>query len=71
MSDTEDIPGPMDLPPMHDITQRRIDVVKVVVSLCFTYTLCIALTRVWIRRNIYGPDDWVALAATVSDPSWD
>ncbi|KAL8708852.1 MAG: hypothetical protein Q9220_006308 [cf. Caloplaca sp. 1 TL-2023] len=55
----------MDAGPPHDIVRRRVDALKVVVSLCLCYTLCIAFVRVWIRRNIYGPDDWTALAATV------
>ncbi|KAL8668498.1 MAG: hypothetical protein Q9168_006873 [Polycauliona sp. 1 TL-2023] len=67
MSDGEEIPPPsgMNVPPVHDLATRRVDAVKVAISLCLCYTLLIALLRLWIRRNLYGPDDWVALAATV------
>lgn len=61
MSDTETVPTG----PPHDAAQRRVDVLKITVSLCLTYTLCIAFLRVWIRRNIFGIDDYVALVATV------
>ena len=62
MSDSETPPSG----PMHDIARRRIDVLKITVSLCLTYTLCIAFLRVWIRRNLYGVDDYAFLGATVS-----
>lgn len=35
-------------------------------SLCVAYTLCSAILRGWIRRNIYGIDDVVIAAATVT-----
>lgn len=35
------------------------------ISLCLCFTLCMALLRVWIRRNAYGPDDAVIGVATL------
>lgn len=35
------------------------------ISLCLTYTLCIACVRVWIRKGAYGSDDIVIACATV------
>jgi hypothetical protein len=40
------------------------DALNLTVSLCLCYTLCIALTRFWIRRGAFGFDDAVVLAAT-------
>jgi len=41
------------------------NVVNLVVSLCLTYTLCIACVRVWIRKSAYGLDDVVVAVATL------
>jgi hypothetical protein len=35
-------------------------------SLCVAYTLCSAVLRGWIRRDIYGVDDVVIAAATLT-----
>jgi hypothetical protein len=35
-------------------------------SLCVAYTLCSAVLRGWIRRDIYGIDDVVIAAATIT-----
>ena len=35
-------------------------------SLCIAYTLCSAILRGWIRRDIYGVDDAVIAAATLT-----
>jgi len=35
-------------------------------SLCVAYTLCSAILRGWIRRDIYGIDDVVIAAATLT-----
>lgn len=35
-------------------------------SLCVAYTLCSAILRGWIRRDIYGVDDAVIAAATLT-----
>jgi hypothetical protein len=35
-------------------------------SLCVAYTLCSAVLRGWIRRDIYGVDDVVVAAATLT-----
>jgi hypothetical protein len=35
-------------------------------SLCVAYTLCSAVVRGWIRRDIYGIDDVVVAAATIT-----
>jgi hypothetical protein len=40
------------------------DAVAFTVSLCLCFTVCIALLRVWIRRNAYGVDDIVIGLAT-------
>lgn len=39
--------------------------VDLTISLCLTYTLCIAGIRVWVRRGTYGVDDIVVAAATL------
>ncbi|MCJ1231161.1 hypothetical protein MMC12_007837 [Toensbergia leucococca] len=49
-----------------DPARRRINALEVVISLCFTYALCIFGMRLWMRRNLYGLDDLIALIATVS-----
>lgn len=36
------------------------------VSLCLTYTLCIACVRIWIRKGVFGIDDLIVLVATVA-----
>lgn len=41
------------------------DVVAFTISLCLCFTVCIALLRVWIRRNAYGSDDIVIGVATL------
>lgn len=68
MSDAEEIPASsgMNVAPVHDLPTRRVDALKVALSLCLCYTLLIAFVRVYIRRNLYGPDDWTAFGATVS-----
>ena len=43
----------------------HVDALNLTVSLCLCYTLCIALTRLWIRRGIFGVDDSVVLIATL------
>jgi len=35
-------------------------------SLCLAYTLCSAILRGWIRRDIYGVDDVVIAGATLT-----
>ena len=35
-------------------------------SLCIAYTLCSAILRGWMRRDIYGVDDAVIAAATLT-----
>lgn len=35
------------------------------ISLCLCFTVCVALLRVWIRRNAYGLDDAVIGVATL------
>ena len=42
------------------------DSLKFTNSLCVAYTLCSAVLRGWIRRDIYGVDDAVIAAATVT-----
>lgn len=64
MSDAE-VPAAIDMPPVHSLERRRVEALKVAVSLCLCYTLCIAFLRVYIRRNLYILDDWIALGATV------
>lgn len=49
-----------------DLQTQRKQAYNVLISLCVTYTICIFLMRVWIRRKQYGPDDLVALAAMVN-----
>ena len=44
---------------------NRVDALNLTVSICLCYTLCIALTRFWIRRGVFGFDDLVVLAATL------
>jgi hypothetical protein len=41
------------------------DAVAFTISLCLCFTVCIALLRVWIRRNAYGSDDLVIGVATL------
>jgi hypothetical protein len=41
------------------------DALNLTVSLCLCYTLCIALTRLWIRKGAFGFDDAVVFAATL------
>ncbi|KAI4243231.1 MAG: hypothetical protein L6R40_003599 [Gallowayella cf. fulva] len=67
MSDAEEIPASsgMNVAPVHDLPTRRVDALKVALSLCLCYTLLIAFVRVYIRRNLYGPDDWTAFGATI------
>jgi hypothetical protein len=43
----------------------HVDALNLTVSLCLCYTLCIALTRLWIRRGAFGLDDVVVLIATL------
>ena len=43
----------------------HVDALNLTVSICLCYTLCIALTRFWIRRGVFGFDDLVVLAATL------
>jgi hypothetical protein len=43
----------------------HVDALNLTVSICLCYTLCIALTRFWIRRGVFGFDDVVVLAATL------
>jgi len=43
----------------------HVDALNLTVSLYLYYTLCIALTRFWIRRGAFGFDDVVVLAATL------
>ncbi|KAL8939076.1 MAG: hypothetical protein Q9216_003554 [Gyalolechia sp. 2 TL-2023] len=64
MSEAE-VPAAIDTPPIHDLDRRRVEALKVAISLCLCYTLCIAFLRVYIRRKFYSWDDWIALAATV------
>lgn len=42
-----------------------VDAATLTVSLCLTYTICIACVRIFIRRGAYGVDDLVVLLATV------
>ncbi|KAK5127064.1 hypothetical protein LTR85_008423 [Meristemomyces frigidus] len=35
------------------------------ISLCLTYTLCIACVRIWIRKGAFGADDLVIAVATI------
>jgi hypothetical protein len=42
------------------------DTFKFTNSLCVAYTLCSAILRGWIRRDIYGIDDVVIAAATLT-----
>jgi hypothetical protein len=49
--------------PSHHI--GHVDALNLTVSLCLCYTLCIALTRLWIRRGVFGLDDLVVLIATL------
>ena len=39
--------------------------VNLTISLCLTYTLCIACVRVWIRKGAFGSDDAVIAVATL------
>lgn len=41
------------------------DAVNLTISLCLTYTLCIACVRLWIRKGSFGVDDIVIAVATV------
>ena len=41
------------------------DAVNLTVSLCLTYTLCIACVRLWIRKGAFGADVLVIAIATV------
>ncbi len=41
-----------------------VDTLKLAVSLCLTYTICIAAIRIWIRRKAFGIDDGVVFLAT-------
>lgn len=50
-------------PPKHRIGFA--DSLKFTTSLCLTYTLGVALLRVWVRRGIFGTDDIVICVATV------
>jgi hypothetical protein len=43
-----------------------VDALTLAVSLCLTYTLCIACVRIWIRRGTFGYDDLIVLVATVT-----
>lgn len=47
--------------------ELRADAIKVVVSLCLTYSLCLILAGLWIRirSRTYAWDDVVGLIATV------
>lgn len=36
------------------------------VSLCLTYTLCIACVRIWIRKGVFGVDDLTVFLATLA-----
>lgn len=48
--------------PQHEGYQNA---VNLTVSLCLTYTLCIACVRIWIRKSAYGIDDFVIAVATL------
>ena len=41
------------------------DTLNLTISLCLTYTLCIACVRIWIRKGAFGSDDLVIAVATV------
>ncbi|KAK5131889.1 hypothetical protein LTR08_000477 [Meristemomyces frigidus] len=41
------------------------DSLNLTISLCLTYTLCIACVRIWIRKGAFGADDLVIAAATI------
>jgi len=42
-----------------------VDAATLTVSLCLTYTICVACVRIWIRRGAFGIDDVVVLLATI------
>lgn len=41
------------------------DALNLTISLCLTYTLCIACVRIWIRKGSFGSDDLVIAVATL------
>jgi len=48
--------------PQHEGYQNTLNLT---ISLCLTYTLCIACVRIWIRKTAYGIDDFVIAVATL------
>jgi hypothetical protein len=43
-----------------------VDALTLAVSLCLTYTLCIACVRIWIRKGQFGYDDLIVFVATIT-----
>jgi hypothetical protein len=40
------------------------DALNLTISLCLTFSLCIACVRIWIRKGAFGIDDFVIAVAT-------
>ena len=61
------LPTPHAMSDTHASSQHigHVDALNLTVSLYLYYTLCIALTRFWIRRGAFGFDDVVVLTATL------
>ena len=49
-----------------DDQEGYVSALNLTVSLCLTYTLCIAGVRVRIRKGVFGVDDLVVLFATIA-----